>query len=170
MMEAAGADPLEPYPGVLSKWRCRCRSCREEITPQLTVIQQGCGACPHCADYGFDPTAPAVVYVITHPEWRAHKVGVAGVTRRASNREGRRLADHERAGWEIYDTIQFIRGADAKAAEQGVLRWLREDKQLGPYLTTGNGWTETVAADAITPAALWRQVQIETYRVGTGRS
>jgi recombinational DNA repair protein (RecF pathway) len=58
MMTEAGAEPLEPYPGVLAKWRCRCLTCGHEIQPMLTVIQQGGGTCPKCANYGFDPTSP----------------------------------------------------------------------------------------------------------------
>ena len=106
----------------------------------LTVIQQGGGTCPKCANYGFDPTSPALVYLITHPDWNAHKIGIAGVGRSGVEKPGRRLAVHSRAGWEVFKTMSFLRGSDARAVEQGVLHWLRKDMGLPPYLASGNGW------------------------------
>jgi hypothetical protein len=62
--------------------------------------------------------------------------------------------------------MSFLRGSDARAVEQGVLHWLRKDMGLPPYLASGNGWTETVAADAIDLPALWREVLNQTEKVG----
>ena len=48
ILRAAGAEPLEPYPGVLKPWRSRCRRCQREVSPRLTSIKQGGGACRFC--------------------------------------------------------------------------------------------------------------------------
>jgi hypothetical protein len=77
----------------------------------------------------------------------------------------RRLAVHRRAGWDVFNTMLFLRGSDARAVEQAVLHWLREDKRLPPYLASGSGWTETVDADAIDLQALWSEVLHQTERV-----
>jgi hypothetical protein len=55
MMRAAGAEPLEPYPGALAPWRSRCSACGCEINPRLSNIRQGSGACKHCAQVGRRP-------------------------------------------------------------------------------------------------------------------
>lgn len=48
-MEAAGAQPLEPYPGADARWRCRCLTCGEEITPCLKTVRRGIRACRFCS-------------------------------------------------------------------------------------------------------------------------
>ena len=78
-MRAAGAEPLEPYRDGGTPWRCQCLRCGGEVTPRLWLIGQGVGPCPTCSVYGFDRTGPAIVYLVTHPVLRAHKVGIAGV-------------------------------------------------------------------------------------------
>jgi DNA-directed RNA polymerase subunit RPC12/RpoP len=47
-MRAAGVEPLERYPGVTRRWRCRCLTCGEEVTPSLMSVRQGRGGCRDC--------------------------------------------------------------------------------------------------------------------------
>lgn len=48
-MRALGLEPVEPYPGALTKWRCRCVTCGREVTPTYANAQQGETSCAYCA-------------------------------------------------------------------------------------------------------------------------
>ena len=62
ILRAAGAEPLEPYPGVLKPWRSRCNRCQREVSPKLTSIKQGGGACRFCGSRRLqDANAEAVM-------------------------------------------------------------------------------------------------------------
>ena len=54
-MRAAGVEPLEPYPGALKPWQCRCTTCDREVAPRYANIQQGNKACVYCAGKRVDP-------------------------------------------------------------------------------------------------------------------
>jgi len=43
-----GLEPLERYPGADKRWRCRCLSCGDEVTPRYANIKQGWGGCSRC--------------------------------------------------------------------------------------------------------------------------
>ena len=50
-MRAAGAEPLEPYPGnAHAPWRCRCLRCGAEVTPRVAKIRHGRGPCLACGN------------------------------------------------------------------------------------------------------------------------
>ena len=50
---AVGLEPLEPYPGAMSKWKCRCLNCGEETYSRAAnVIHQNAG-CFHCRSQVF---------------------------------------------------------------------------------------------------------------------
>lgn len=49
-MRAAGLEPLVPYPGMASPWRCRCTTCGHEVTPRCSTIRKGWGGCRFCAN------------------------------------------------------------------------------------------------------------------------
>ena len=61
VMQAAGLEPLEPYPGSASKWRCRCAKCGREVQPRYASIQQGQGGCGWCVGRLVDPDEAAGV-------------------------------------------------------------------------------------------------------------
>jgi recombinational DNA repair protein (RecF pathway) len=44
-----GLWPLEPYPGALKPWQCRCMRCGDVVSPRYNAIQQGQGGCQRCA-------------------------------------------------------------------------------------------------------------------------
>jgi hypothetical protein len=48
-MLAAGVEPLEPYPGVNAPWKAQCLTCGNEISPRLSGVRRGRGACRFCA-------------------------------------------------------------------------------------------------------------------------
>ena len=47
-MNAAGFDPLDPYPGAAKRWKCRCRVCGEVSYPRYSNVKAG-SRCEHCA-------------------------------------------------------------------------------------------------------------------------
>jgi DNA-directed RNA polymerase subunit RPC12/RpoP len=48
IMQSAGLEPLEPYPGNNQPWRCKHLECGLEVTPTRASIQQGQGGCQKC--------------------------------------------------------------------------------------------------------------------------
>jgi hypothetical protein len=80
-MVACGYQPLEPYVGSTSKWRCLHVHCGREIETTLSQLRGGNGACRHCAGLvvepeqalevmrmsGYEPLEP---YVNSSHKWR----------------------------------------------------------------------------------------------------
>lgn len=156
-MRAAGFEPLEPYPGSDKRWLCRCPA-GHEVHLRLTGVRTGKG-CRMCATHGIDLAGPAKLYVITHREWDAIKVGIGACTGYTS-----RLLQHERQGWELYQAADYTTGAAAYDVEQAVLERLR-GAELCPFLTKDvmpNGWSETCSADRVTAGEVWTMVEEET--------
>ncbi len=91
----------------------------------------------------------ALVYLITHAELGAAKVGI-------SDTAGLRLAQHRRKGWQILAVFQVTAKA-AMAIEADVLKWWRAELALPSFLRHNQmpqgGWTETVAAGSVDLAA-----------------
>jgi hypothetical protein len=98
---------------------------------------------------GFRADEAALVYLITHAELGAAKVGIADTS-------GLRLAQHRREGWQILAVFQ-VSAKSAAAIETDVLKWWRGALGLPSYLTRDQmpqgGWTETVAAGRVDLAA-----------------
>ena len=152
MARELGYEPLEPYPGTNRRWRCRHVSGYEWPITFKEITGRGSG-CPECAVSGFKPARPAVVYLVTHSELGAHKVGIAGV-------HSYRLSTWAKAGWERHGTVHFPVGEDAYKVEQAVLRWLRLGRGLPAYLPRSmHGWSETtVDAAEIDLAEVWTRI------------
>lgn len=199
-LEAAGATPLEPYPGSTnSPWRARCNSCEKEISPRLGGLSKqgacvycagkkvdvgeaydvarlrgvkplgdfegshqrwlvqceacdhtwfstykrlsGGHGCPQCADHGFKPGEPALIYLIRQERLGVLKIGITSV-------DSNRLSHHERHGWTVVATKSFSNGSEAEERENSVLSYWREDCGAGPALSKWEmrqgGHTETV--------------------------
>ena len=45
----AGLVPLEPYPGAIKSWRCRCEACGNEISPSLNNVRRRGRSCGFCS-------------------------------------------------------------------------------------------------------------------------
>ncbi|WP_371640779.1 hypothetical protein [Streptomyces virginiae] len=59
-IRAAGAEPLEPFPGTATTWRCRCKFCSREIDVWYTsVVHAGNGPCEYCSGSMRIPDAEA---------------------------------------------------------------------------------------------------------------
>jgi hypothetical protein len=150
MMLAVGLEPLVPYPGTSVPWKCRCTNCGRTVSPRVGNARRAKG-CRYCSTGGFDFTAPSVVYLITHPEWQAHKIGITNVS-------SGRLAKHARRGWVVYQTLETD-GDKAWDIEKAILSWWRDDMGMPAYLQPGvDGHSETVSSSLISLEEVWSQV------------
>lgn len=157
VMRAAGLEPLVPYVGRHTPWSCRCLVCGENPSPTYGAIKLG-GGCLYCAVPGFKPSEPAMVYLITHPEYDATKVGIM-------NEGTNRLAIHKRYGWQVVATVH-VPGKTAMAIEDAILIWWRNGlglpAYLGPAEMPQGGWTETVVTCEIDMAATLKRIRDAT--------
>lgn len=99
------------------------------------------------------------MYVITHEEHEAGKIGITGLTTRTD-----RLAAHERNGWTRHEDklYRVETGTEARRIEQAVMKILRDVYGIPPFLTRRempNGWTETFDLQEVRAIEVWRLVQ-----------
>jgi hypothetical protein len=153
-----GFTPIVPYPGAHKGWDCICNVCGLVSKPWYSSMQQGSNRCKFCVTGGFDFKLPAIVYLITNSKLGAHKIGVAG-----SVKHNTRLKKHKKYGWDVYTHREYKSGLEAFRVETEVLKWLRNKKNLLPYLTIEQmpqaGWSETVDAAEIDLATIWAKVE-----------
>jgi hypothetical protein len=150
--------PLVPFKKTDSKWKSECLQCHRIVYPTHHMVSQRSGGCKYCSTLGMDFTKPAYIYLITHEELGAHKIGISGEFA-AENR----ILDHAKQGWKLYKRRTFESADKTYEIEQEILRWLREDLGFPPFLSLENmpqrGWTETVDADAIDLPTIWAKVE-----------
>lgn len=158
-MIAAGLKPLEPYPGRHTPWKCQCLKCKRQVTPHYGSISRG-GGCRFCAEIGIDYTKPGYLYLITHIDLNAHKIGIGNYERARQYND--RLKQHAKAGWTLFRRIDFESTEDAFKVEQLTLKWLRDVRTLPQYLGKKDmpqgGSSETVDASEIDLAQIWKAV------------
>jgi hypothetical protein len=151
-------EPLEPFEHTEKKWKCECMKCGQIVYPRHHMVKSRSGGCKYCSTNGLDFTLPAYIYLITHPELNAHKIGISGEYAKEN-----RLQDHARQGWKIFKKKTFLTADETYEVEQAVLLWLREERGLGPYLSKEempqSGWTETVDALRIDLLSIWAKVE-----------
>ena len=154
-MRNAQLQPLEPYPGSLAKWRCRCLKCNRIVSPCYSTIQRGSGGCRWCRNSGFKAVDDAIVYLITHTGFRAAKIGI-------TDSSGSRLKRHITRGWQVLCTVA-VPGERAMLIEAEILDWWRGELALSAYLgqreMKQGGWTETVSAEEIELATTIRRIR-----------
>lgn len=92
------------------------------------------------------------VYVLTHPDFRAVKVGY-------TTPKSTRLNDFHRDGWEPYRTLEVATHKIARQIEQDSLFEIRFCRLVPPYLTKNEmrlfGWTETSSLGLISAREVW---------------
>ena len=159
-MKKNNLSPLVKYPGASKPWKCRCENCKRVIAPMYTSVRGRQGGCRFCADWGIDYGAEGFFYLMTHPKYRAHKVGI-GNSKRSRSRS--RITQHQKHGWKLFKKIDFAVTDDAFSLEQKVLDWLRLKKKLDVYLSEfempQGGYTETVDASEIDLPTIWAKVE-----------
>jgi recombinational DNA repair protein (RecF pathway) len=160
LMLLNGLKPLEPFPGSKKKWKCRCETCKRIVSPMYASIKSRQGGCRFCADWGIDYGASGYIYLMTHQELSAHKIGIGNSVR---SRGRSRIAQHEKRGWKLFKQMDFEVTDDAYFLEQDVLNWLREDKGLSVHLSEfempQGGYSETVDATEIELVTIWAKIK-----------
>ena len=144
VMRAAGLEPLDPYRSVNTRWRSHCVRCDRVVRPLLHNVKAGHDGCLHCGAR-FTAAEPAVVYLMSHKQMGAVKVGIMGLL-------SRRIERHRKFGWQI-EAAEQVPGNMALEIELRILGWWRGELCLPPYLSPQQvpqgGWTETVDASKI---------------------
>jgi hypothetical protein len=94
----------------------------------------------------------ALTYVITHPNFRAVKIGYTTPT-------ATRLEEFGRRGWEPYRALEVTNSRIARQIEQMALFEIRHRLFVPPYLTRNEmrefGWTETSSLGLISAREVW---------------
>ena len=148
VFSAAALEPLEPYVNSHTPRHSRCLRCGAEAFPTYSNLQSGQGGCPTCAEFGFNPTLPSVLYLLRAKSGSALKIGIA---KRSDLARGQpRLTAHTARGWAPVRIWNFDDGTQARKVEIAVLQWWRDDLGLPPAHTKGSGFTETVSSDYMT--------------------
>jgi DNA-directed RNA polymerase subunit RPC12/RpoP len=99
------------------EWRCQQGHTWHARVSSRTRIKNT--NCPACANYGFDPTKPAWVYLVAHTKRDLIKIGI-------SNDPETRLAGHHRNKWQSLDMMgPWLSGQDAYDLEQAIITGLR---------------------------------------------
>jgi hypothetical protein len=151
-------EPLEQYKRADGRWKCRCMKCSKIVTPTYSAVSQGQGGCRFCTNKGLDYNASAFLYLMTHKEFSAHKIGVGNHKTRNN-----RITEHKKTGWVLINSKDFVSGEEAFNVEQNTLIWLREEKNLGVFLSKAEmpqgGETETVDALEIDLPTIWAKVE-----------
>jgi recombinational DNA repair protein (RecF pathway) len=158
LMLSSGLTPLETYQRADKPWRCICNKCKKLVTPTYTSIRIGQGGCRYCSTKGIDYNEPAYLYLMTHHVLGAHKVGIANSKTRAN-----RIKEHQKYGWDLFESTEYDSGDEAFQIEQQVLIWLRQEKGLSVYLSKEQlpqgGYSETIDAMEIELVTIWAKVK-----------
>ena len=123
-------------------WRCT-----EGHKWRAVVYSRAAGnGCPDCADYGFKPDKPAVVYFLRHRELKARKIGITNTHTKYD-----RVAAFESKGWEVLGAWPMV-GKLARSVEAQAFAWIRGDLLLPQFLTAedmgrNGGETETFSGE-----------------------
>lgn len=113
---------------------------------KASIANQVAGqGCPRCAKRGYDPTTPGVFYFIENLTFQARKVGIA-------NTDSVRLENFIGEDWRIVRTYTIQEGGLVRDLETEILRWIRKDLDLPPYLGPEEmgrygGWSETFSSE-----------------------
>ena len=160
-MKTVGLKPLVDFPGSSKPWKCKCLVCGLDASPRWSDLQRGQGGCSNCADWGLNYQKPGYVYLITHEEFNAHKIGIANAYK--SKKYDDRMYQHEKQGWILYRKISFKTVQEASDIETSVLKWLRIEVGLPVFLSPKQmpkgGHTETINASEIDLPTIWAKVE-----------
>lgn len=137
-------------------WNCPNGHSYQTSISNRTIVGVGC---PECANAGYSTVRAGILYYIHHPVMLASKVGITNLDNRHSRLEG-----FAKEGWELIQRWDDPNGMIVLETETQILRWLRKDLGLSPFLSAKEvgklgGWSETFATDGVSS-----QVVIEKIR------
>lgn len=147
-------DPSIPYTNDATKWPGRCLAKNHYCEPILNSYKRS-GPCGACAENGFKPHLPALLYLVTNITLGAAKIGICEDSPR-----NKRLNEHQRNGWILIEKMRFAVGADARKVEDIIVRSWRS-RHLPPVLNDGygySGYSETVSLQQQRVSEIWSEV------------
>jgi len=157
IMLEANLKPLVPYVNGNKRWKCECLKCGNIVFPRFQTIQQRQGGgCSTCAVRGITLTEPAYFYVIKHDRMGALKVGIGNPSSIPD-----RIQSYLKKDWILLKKYDFSTGVKAELLETKILKWIRKDLGLRPYLTRDvlrNGHTETADLNEIDLSILYEVI------------
>lgn len=160
-MKSVGLKPLVEFPGSSKPWLSECLKCKSKVTPRWSDLRRGQGGCSNCADFGLNYQKPGYIYLITHKDLGAHKIGIANSYK--SKKHDDRMYNHQKQGWVLYKRKSFETVKQASDIETAILKWLRLDIGLSFALEAKQmpvgGHTETVHASEIDLLVIWAKVE-----------
>lgn len=130
--------------------------CGREVAAYYGGVKNGRG-CKFCAIGGINLMLPGFIYVMTHEELAAVKVGIGGDASKMN-----RINQHKKYGWMLYKRMNLQTAEAAYEIEQSVISWLRQDLGLPHFLSSEEmpqgGHTETSSAEEIDSYAIWEEI------------
>ncbi len=151
-----GLQLIGEYQNANTAVECICLKCNRTTFALYCNVMSGKGICRACAEPGFNPTKPGLIYLIEHTGYNAYKIGIANV-------HTRRLRKHQMNGWQVVFLWNFTDSTNVYRFESAILKWLRVDKGLPVCLekqdTPQAGYTETVSSLLITAHEIREAVQ-----------
>jgi hypothetical protein len=129
-------------------------------------IRVGTG-CPTCAKRGYSQAESGSFYFIQNPALGARKIGIA-------NQKSTRLDSWVALGWEVIFRFDSDDGVLVMELETNMLRWVRKDLGLPPYLSQSEigklrGWSETFSGDGPSNLEIKLKIQDELSRLRSRR-
>jgi hypothetical protein len=167
VMRMVGLEPLVNYPGARRPWKCLCVSCGAGVTPRYDNIRAGQGGCSSCGTTGFRNSSPGLVYLCIEREGTYAKYGITNLD---GTRDGLvRLRYLSSQGLRLSSAMQFASGADAKAVEQHLFGWIRQDLRL-PFAVTReilpSGFSETFPMQGLSERQLRYRLTMTSRPLG----
>lgn len=155
LLSDANLKPLEAYTKAKNWWKVKCLNCESIIKVRASTIKQG-GGCQNCAKNGFSINDPAYLYLITHKDFKSHKIGVGN-----SNNRHDRIKILTGKGWIVYKIWHFDTGKEAMDIETNIFRIIRKGFKIPIHLKNISGSSETMSANLISLQELEELVNAE---------
>jgi hypothetical protein len=152
-------QPSEILSGTHQRAWWKCNENPEHVWNSPVVSVMGGTGCPACAKTGFDQTKAGILYFIKHRSLLAKKVGITNYERDRS-----RVQAFVAEGWEVISIFGPLPGRQILDLETNLLRWLRLDLGLPPFLDSSQtkstaGWSETFSAEAVSDVEVLAKIQ-----------
>ncbi|MCX6430169.1 MAG: hypothetical protein NTX12_04235 [Actinobacteria bacterium] len=153
------------YLGMRYMHQTICLTCgwKWDTLPSKIALGHGC---PACAKSSYKPDVAAYFYLITHKELNATKIGIANISK---TKLADRFYHHQKQGWELVARWDFDLGKSAQEVEKAMLRILRKEMKIPPYLAKEDmpfgGWTETSSSDSISVVKLKKLIEVEIAKI-----
>jgi hypothetical protein len=140
--EADGWDPTKFAFATTKKMAWKCQEGHKWKSTIKNRSQHNRG-CPTCAISGYDPNLEGWLYFIEHPNWEMQQIGI-------TNYPKKRLATHQKLGWEIIELRGPLMGEVARTWETEILRALKRhgasftaDREQGKFTGFSESWIKS---------------------------